>query len=58
LQEETFTLSLKDEGFGIHVEEQELIFDRFYQFKKYKISGGFGIGLSYVKELIKNIGGS
>lgn len=58
LSETTFTLSVKDQGIGIPEDEQTLIFDRFYQSRKNKSSGGFGIGLSLVKELCQQLKGS
>jgi signal transduction histidine kinase/CheY-like chemotaxis protein/AraC-like DNA-binding protein len=58
LHEEKFTIIVKDEGIGIPEEEHELVFQRFYQSKKHKISGGFGIGLSYVKELVDVLKGT
>jgi len=58
LQEKSFVIIVKDEGFGIPKKEHTLIFDRFYQSKKHKISGGVGIGLSYVKELVQLLKGT
>ncbi|WP_162820069.1 ATP-binding protein [Kordia sp. SMS9] len=49
---------IKDEGIGIDKEEQQLIFDRFYQTKNNLTNGGFGIGLSLVYELIKKLKGT
>ena len=48
---------IKDEGVGIAVSEQDLVFTRFYQSKDNKISGGLGIGLAYVKELVNSLSG-
>lgn len=44
-------LWVEDNGIGISAEEQEHIFDRFYQSKDHGI--GSGIGLSFVKELVE-----
>jgi signal transduction histidine kinase/DNA-binding response OmpR family regulator len=52
------TIIVKDEGIGIHKKEQRLIFDRFYQTKNNLTNGGFGIGLSLVKELVKKLKGT
>lgn len=49
---------IKDEGIGIDKEEQQLIFDRFYQTKNNLTNGGFGIGLSLVHELITKLNGT
>lgn len=54
----SFKIIVKDEGVGISKDELELIFNRFYQSEKHKISGGFGIGLSLAKGLIKNLEGT
>lgn len=44
-------LWVEDNGIGISPEEQERIFDRFYQSKDHGI--GSGIGLAFVKELVE-----
>jgi len=46
-EDESIVLSIKDEGKGI--EDTKKIFDRYYRGDK--ISGGFGIGLSIVKNI-------
>ena len=53
-----FQITVKDEGIGIAKEEQEHIFKRFYQSEKHLRTGGFGIGLAYVEELITNLNGT
>jgi AraC-like DNA-binding protein/nitrogen-specific signal transduction histidine kinase len=53
----SLSIIVKDEGIGIAKDEQKLIFDRFYQSKKNKTIGGFGIGLSLVKELTNSLNG-
>jgi signal transduction histidine kinase/DNA-binding response OmpR family regulator len=49
---------VKDEGIGIDKEEQKLIFDRFYQSENHLVTGGFGIGLSLVHELVTKLNGT
>jgi len=51
-------LAIKDEGIGIDTEDQKRIFDRFYQAKNHTLTGGFGIGLSLVHELVTKLKGS
>jgi len=60
-------LSVRDEGIGIPPEEQQLIFDRFYEAKDSAhhfssahafLGGGLGVGLSIVKEIVEGCGGS
>ena len=51
---------VEDTGIGIPKEEQELIFDRFYQVdgSSTRRHGGAGLGLALVRHLIKILGGS
>jgi signal transduction histidine kinase len=58
IDENGLNLIVKDEGIGIDKEEQKLIFDRFYQSKSHSLTGGFGIGLSLVHELVTKLNGS
>ncbi len=54
-------LFVGDDGPGIPTEEQEKVFDRFYQVDRgaaARRSGGSGLGLSIVAELIKAMGGT
>ena len=48
-------LSVKDTGIGLSVNDQEKIFNRFYQVKytHTKNNKGFGLGLSIVKDIVK-----
>lgn len=51
-------LQIKDYGYGINPEEQEKIFDLFYQVKEsQKLSKGFGMGLYLIKQIISLHGG-
>ncbi len=58
IDENGLNLIVRDEGIGIDKEEQELIFDRFYQSKNHALTGGFGIGLSLVHELVTKLNGT
>lgn len=51
-------LCVKDNGIGIAKDEQEKIFRRFYQSDPSHSSGGTGLGLSMVKEIVSFHGGS
>jgi signal transduction histidine kinase len=53
-------ISFSDNGQGIPSEEYDKIFDKFYQVEK-SFTGelqGVGIGLSQVKKIIEDLGGS
>ncbi len=55
---EEIMLEVKDTGIGIPEEEQEKIFDRFYQVETgSRESGGIGIGLTIVKEFVQALDG-
>jgi len=53
----TLEISIKDQGMGISTEEQTKIFERFYQTDSKKSTGGLGIGLSLVRELVDFLNG-
>jgi signal transduction histidine kinase/CheY-like chemotaxis protein/AraC-like DNA-binding protein len=55
---EVIEIIIRDEGFGISKEDKEMIFTRFYQPKQNISSGGFGIGLSLIAELVRNLNGA
>jgi len=48
-----FEIWIKDNGQGIQKQEQKKVFNRFYRGKNATGTGGTGIGLSLVKELVK-----
>ncbi len=59
-KEDLLQISVQDTGIGIAPQEQQVIFDRFYQSedgKKHDVSGT-GIGLSLTQELVQLHGGA
>lgn len=54
------SLSVTDYGYGISMEDQQKVFDKFYRIKNSQASNesGTGLGLPYVKEIVKKHGGS
>ncbi|NTW09680.1 MAG: GAF domain-containing sensor histidine kinase, partial [Anaerolineaceae bacterium] len=52
-------ISINDNGIGIPSDEQEKIFQRFYQVEKHltRHHGGMGLGLSIAKEMVEMHGG-
>jgi signal transduction histidine kinase/ligand-binding sensor domain-containing protein/AraC-like DNA-binding protein len=46
-------IAVKDNGFGIAKNDQNKIFERFYQGNIYKKDKGYGIGLAFTKELVE-----
>lgn len=57
---EGLLVSIQDNGIGMSENEQLLIFERFYRTNKNKVfqSSGFGLGLSYVKQVADAHGAS
>jgi signal transduction histidine kinase len=52
-------LSVVDDGPGIPEQERERVFDRFYrvQESRSRASGGTGLGLPIVRDIVRNHGG-
>jgi len=50
---------VRDNGVGIHADDLPHVFERYYQSRKaaHKAEGGFGIGLSLVRETVTLMGG-
>jgi two-component system CheB/CheR fusion protein len=51
-------LSVEDQGVGIALKDHDRIFERFERASNKSISGGFGIGLYIVKEVVSKHGGT
>ena len=49
--------SITDHGYGIPDEHREKIFQKFYRIQSYSKEKGTGLGLAYVKEIIKKHNG-
>jgi two-component system phosphate regulon sensor histidine kinase PhoR len=58
-KQKTFYIQIKDNGIGIPKAAQRYIFDKFYRVsnKHNQTVKGFGLGLSYVNQIIKAHGG-
>jgi two-component system sensor histidine kinase MprB len=51
-------LTVRDHGPGIPVEERAVVFDRFYRSASARSTPGSGLGLSIVKQVVEDHGGS
>ncbi len=58
LSQDQLTVKVTDFGQGIHFNETEKIFERFYQSSQSNAVGGIGIGLSLAKEFAELLNGS
>jgi signal transduction histidine kinase len=58
--ENSIALVVADTGIGIPNDELERVFERFYRTdtSRARTSGGFGLGLAIVRDLVKAMGGS
>ena len=54
---ERISFSVNNTGNVISADDIEHIFDRFYRAEKSRTSGGFGLGLSIAKNIVKTLGG-
>ncbi|BAY11324.1 sensor histidine kinase [Calothrix sp. NIES-2098] len=59
-QGEEATIQVFDKGYGIPLQHQSRIFERFYRVdeNRNRSTGGSGLGLSIVKTLVESMGGS
>lgn len=61
-RENTFFISVWDNGWGIPLKQQKRIFEKFQrgglEYKKEKKVSGFGLGLNYVYKVITAMGGN
>jgi PAS domain S-box-containing protein len=57
-QEGRVTLTVRDEGIGIHPEHLSRIFDKFERAVSERNYGGLGLGLYIVRQIVEALGGS
>ena len=57
--DENYFIYVKDTGLGIDEEDRERVFDLFYRLdeSRNKKTGGYGIGLNLVKNIVEKLGG-
>lgn len=58
LSDRELMIEVRDEGPGIHTDEQSRIFERFYQSQKHPNVGGVGVGLSLARDFAKSMNGT
>ena len=58
VQPQGMVLTVSDDGCGISAEEQQHVFDLFWQSDTPQHSGGSGVGLSLVRQIAESLGGS
>jgi signal transduction histidine kinase len=52
------TFKIKDNGIGIPIHDQKLIFNRYFRAENALLTQGTGIGLNIVKSHLENLGGT
>lgn len=58
LQDDTFTLSVKDEGIGIPRKDQDKLFETFQRASNVGTISGTGLGLAIAKQCVERVNGS